>query len=519
MGFIYENQGHMTYLSYELQPEDTLDTLGLGMITNNKIIGLAPTIFTQSDEKKFLKYNVTAKISVKQFFSGMVTRKQLLGVFNGVLSAVISAEDYMLESNSLLLDLDYIFTDVSSQNTVLVCLPIVSQEDAADLQSFFKGIMYNTQFNQSENCDYIAKIINYLNGTANFSVYEFKAIIDELMTGGAPNVQPTVKQSDVAGTIPTKETTDVKPISPAPVVVKPQVSVPVAPVPPVSAPDVPIPPVSTPVAPVSPVSAPAVPIPPVTAPVVSIPSAPKPQAANTTEKAEKKGGLFGKLLHSSEKNTKPQKPQKSANTSFAVPGQGGNASFAIPGQATPSAPAPVAVPKPVAAPAAKPAIPQPAVAQKPAAPVMPAPAPAPTPAPMPAPMPQPAAQSMNFGETTVLGGGNIGETTVLSAIANPQTAMPHLIRTKNNEKIPLNKPVFRVGKERSYVDYFVGDNTAISRSHANFISRDGAYFVVDTNSTNHTYVNGEMIQSNAETPIKQGDRIRLANEEFEFRML
>jgi pSer/pThr/pTyr-binding forkhead associated (FHA) protein len=125
---------------------------------------------------------------------------------------------------------------------------------------------------------------------------------------------------------------------------------------------------------------------------------------------------------------------------------------------------------------------------------------------------------MNFGETTVLGGGAIGETTVLGGAAAETQVKPYLVRTKNNERIQLNKPVFRIGKEKSYVDYFIGDNTAISRSHANIISRDGEYFVVDTNSTNHTYVNGGMIQSNVETKLSHGSKIRLANEDFEFKL-
>ena len=129
----------------------------------------------------------------------------------------------------------------------------------------------------------------------------------------------------------------------------------------------------------------------------------------------------------------------------------------------------------------------------------------------------PQGQPMNFGETTVLGGGRMGETTVLNG-GMQQTINPHLIRTKNNEKILLNKPVFRIGKEKSYVDYFIGDNTAVSRSHANIITRENTYFIVDTNSTNHTFVNGKMIQSNIETEIHDGDKIRLGNEDFEFRL-
>ena len=93
---------------------------------------------------------------------------------------------------------------------------------------------------------------------------------------------------------------------------------------------------------------------------------------------------------------------------------------------------------------------------------------------------------------------------------------PYLLRVKNNERIPINKPSFRIGKERSFVDYFIADNTAISRSHANILNRDGEYYIVDTNSTNHTYVNGVMIQSNVETKLTHGAKITLANESFEF---
>ena len=215
------------------------------------------------------------------------------------------------------------------------------------------------------------------------------------------------------------------------------------------------------------------------------------------------------------KPAKPAKPGKqpaapAPNAGFAIPGQptpAPNAGFAIPGQPTP-APTPVAAPKPVAP------APQPVPT-----PVAPAPQPVPTPvAPAPMPMVPPMGQPANFGETTVLGGGGIGETTVLGAAPIAQEVKPILLRIKNNERIIIDKPVFRIGKERSYVDYFIGDNSAISRSHANIVTRDGEYFVVDTNSTNHTYVNGGMIQSNVETKITPGTKIRLGNEEFEFKL-
>ena len=98
------------------------------------------------------------------------------------------------------------------------------------------------------------------------------------------------------------------------------------------------------------------------------------------------------------------------------------------------------------------------------------------------------------------------------------TLTPHLVRAKTNEKILLTKAVFRIGKEQSYADYFVSDNPAISRSHAEFSLRNGQCFVTDMNSTNHTFVNGSMINSSVEIRLEHGDRVTLANEEFTFRL-
>ena len=124
MNFRYENQGSNTYLVYQVESDSMIDTMSLGMLTNNKILGLAPAIFTQMDTIKFIKYDVSAKIPVKQFFSGPVNKKRLLGVFMGIANAMLAAEDYMLDVNNIILDLDYIFTDVSTCETVLICIPI-----------------------------------------------------------------------------------------------------------------------------------------------------------------------------------------------------------------------------------------------------------------------------------------------------------------------------------------------------------------------------------------------------------
>lgn len=91
-----------------------------------------------------------------------------------------------------------------------------------------------------------------------------------------------------------------------------------------------------------------------------------------------------------------------------------------------------------------------------------------------------------------------------------------LDRLSTGETISLNKPVFRIGKERSYVDYFVTDNNTVSRSHADIITRGNRHYVVDLNSKNHTYLNGQMLEPQCEEELHEGDILKLAREEFVF---
>ena len=100
----------------------------------------------------------------------------------------------------------------------------------------------------------------------------------------------------------------------------------------------------------------------------------------------------------------------------------------------------------------------------------------------------------------------------------PAVMYPELFRVLTGETITVNKPVFRIGKERSYVDYFVTNNNAVSRSHADIITRESGFFVIDLNSKNRTYINDKVLAVQEETVINDGDMLRLGNEEFVFRV-
>ncbi|MDR0671672.1 MAG: DUF6382 domain-containing protein, partial [Oscillospiraceae bacterium] len=177
----FETQGVNTYLICRLENGEAIDTFTFGMITNTRVPGLSPVLFTQIDDARILKYNISSKVPLRHFLGGQVNKKRLLGVFSGIAAALTSAEEYMLEIETFLFDVDNIYTDVSTCEASLICLPVRREVGAVNLVSFFKDIMFNTQFDQSENCDYVAQIINYLNSVVAFSLPDFKKKVDSLI--------------------------------------------------------------------------------------------------------------------------------------------------------------------------------------------------------------------------------------------------------------------------------------------------------------------------------------------------
>lgn len=473
MKFTRENQGASTYLVYQIEQSDQIDTLSLGMIINNKITGIAPTIYNQLDDKKFLKYNISAKVPLKQYFMGTVNRQQLLKVFKCVLEGLSAAEDYMLELSTILLDLNYIFVDVSTSETVLICIPVaLGQENTLDIKMFFKTIMFNTQFEQMENGDYIAKIIGYLNSASQLSLIDFKQIIEKLLNEGTQ--QTNVQHVNIPQqTLQAKE--QLQPIAEQVQQSGAQNKNVAQKAAAVQKKSVPQPDIGF-----------AIPG------NVNIPTETKNKKEKKQKgkkekpKNDKKGfSLFGK------------KKTESA-IEFSVPGTENSVQQGVNNGMKPGQIPKVEEVQPVVPPRNAPVAPPVQTSQNTGryADVL--------------------IKGANFGETTVLGNGASGETVVLSNVASQGSLQPYLTRMKNKEQIVINKPIFRIGKERSYVDYFIGDNPAISRSHANIITRDDGYYIEDTNSTNHTYVNGQLIVSGSQVKLERNTQICLGNEEFLF---
>ena len=453
----YENDASASYLNYKMLKEEELDRVGLGMLQNNNIEGIVPITFSQFNLDRKLVFNISAQVTLEDMLERPIYRKKLLTIFSCMVKTLLSANEYLLELNEFVFNTQYIFCDVSEGTAKFMYLPVVNDEKP-NLHDFFQKIMLRVQLDEQEDKQYYYEIMQYL-AKADFNLGSFDELIDTLR-------KQEVSNKKVISDVHTNGQADY--LYEQPSITEPAVQHTVA------------------------------------QPVV------KEVEAVKQEKPAKKGSFFDIF--------KPKKKEVETKNSFFTPAEKKaeapvakeNYAFDIPG-----------IDKPATSHATSFAVPNEKPAEPVATPVAPV---AKTEVASGVPSFNTVAVNQNMhGETVDLqhaigGGAANGETTVLSqAMQEEMMINPRLIRVKNNDIIRLDKKSLRLGKEKSYVDYFIGDNTAISRSHADFIVENGHYYVVDKNSTNHTYVNDEMITSNIKVEIKDGDVIRLANEKFAFK--
>lgn len=113
---------------------------------------------------------------------------------------------------------------------------------------------------------------------------------------------------------------------------------------------------------------------------------------------------------------------------------------------------------------------------------------------------------------------SVTDTAKPNNLLNAPKAVPYLIRVNTEERIMLGKAVFKIGKATRGVDYTVSGNGAISRQHAIITQKDGVCYIRDNKSTNHTYVNGKVLEDGVDEILTHDSMIKLGDEEFLFKI-
>lgn len=461
-------------LIYDVGETEKIDTVSIGMMRNNDIESLVPISVITQDNKVELKYKIENAVSLSEYLSQKLTKVKLLNIFENICNALSNIEEYMLMGDQTVLDEEHIF--VYNEQIKLIILPLYNRKNGTGIVTFFKNLLLDMMVKNEEASYFVADITKQLT-EENFSYNKFLNLIVELKQRKYFEKSNQVNISK-KNTFNERRVNNIE-VDPRPVINSAEIDH-------------------------SNFNG---------NPVhnnqnysnlnrgdgkngsTNIPQMnnTKNTAFNTasTEKEKKKKKSFFSFGKDKEKET-----YISTNDSFA---KRSNNSFLIPGREEP-----VNIGSKPEKEKKKFSLFGKKKNKEEVTDIS----------------PKNTRQHMPFNgtypaETTILQNNySVGETTVLGA----QVLNTFLIWKRTGEKIFINKEIFRIGREKNYVDFCISDNTSVGRNHAEITRKDGGFFIKDLRSLNFTMVNGERIAPNIEMELLDSDIIQLANEELEFHV-
>ena len=535
-------KGSNDYAAYEKKCEvSELDQISIQMINSNQKtnIGLASIICeSMNEECEKILFDITSRIPLNEYISKKMSQTEFRDMLMNLINTIEGLDEYMINIEQIVLDADNVYINEVNKTIIFICLPLKSYKSEAKLYDFFRNVVKNSYVECEENeTNYFNSAHNVVQNESAFSLDNLRdaieikgpqAVADD--SGEDPLSTEIVQESVLpvfdpnAGVLEAVETEEPDiPVVPAPVLhpkqekkglfgklfgdkkKKGEAA----------------------------------------APVAQTASAAQAVEEPAEEYSGPKGlsGLRKNTEKASGKPPKPLKPKKEKKVkSKPMPQVPQMVPLTQPAPVQPpvvqipqSAPAPApvqAAPQPIPVPQPAPApqtVPKTVVVQRQA----PEPVPVPQPAPQPVPASEPVSLSKQEESKPVLVGDPIPDfinddyigTTLLkyespetTALKGNPTIRAYLIRRNNRQSIEIRKSVFAIGRDRPDQDLQLNDNTAIGHKHAYIIRKKSLFFVVDNNSMNHTYINGQMLEPNVEYKLNNGDKLLFADEEFDFRI-
>lgn len=548
--FDYKNVGDKTHLIYTLKEGDKIDDVTKNVLLHNKIDGLtAFSVVVENGSEQFI-YDVSSMVSLHHYLNNNHSEKETLGFVRDIASIAQNVDNYLANSDDIVTGLDYIFINTYTKKVSLVLLPILRENNRA-IFGLFEQIADRLDNN---NYSIGARLKGVLHSYDNFSLEQFIVFIDSILQeiGGNSSANSNAQTSKLVAEVvdannigevndPTNTNNDI------------------------------LAPTSTPTSVVN--LAPTAHAGEVTTPN----TAPESKSSSVSASVQRphnltnlsvndnqvnirhnasqisepeKVSLFALLMHyskenamkrklwkewlksqkseqksdpkqSTEKIAKPKK-QKGDNINFATPSKPANENATV-SAVSDTADRVTEWQKTSTTFGNADSMPEESIAS-----------------------PRASIQTSEgnfaanngrpvgaFGATQYLASNddNSGKTTLLvssnsdteknepgEALESKTTIFGKLISQKDGSEIIISKPSFSIGRAADCVDSII-NNTNISGVHAVIESNiaEQKYYITDTNSRNHVFINDMQITPSERAEIKDGSVISFADEKYEFR--
>lgn len=180
VSFRVRNFDKEQFLTFDIDNEAELDEEILDFLEEEEPKGIVPVIFEDGEEFDTFSYNVTDKIRLNELSNQEINAEMVLMVMRGLVFALIDMAEYRIPLSYLVLHRNYIYID-SDYKVEFICIPLEDMQEDVDVNSFLRQFIASLRFESSENGDYVAKLLTYVNNPAMFNLHNLLTLVEELM--------------------------------------------------------------------------------------------------------------------------------------------------------------------------------------------------------------------------------------------------------------------------------------------------------------------------------------------------
>ncbi len=180
VSFRVRNFDKEQYLTFNIDNNASLDEELFDFLEDEEPKGIVPIIFEEGEEFDTFSYNITDKIHLIDISNQEITAEMVLRVLHSLVLAFIDMAEYRVPLSYLVLNRNYIYVD-SDYHIEFICIPLEDMKEDADVNMFLRNLIASLRFDSTENGDYVARLLSYVNNYAIFNLRNMVTLIEELM--------------------------------------------------------------------------------------------------------------------------------------------------------------------------------------------------------------------------------------------------------------------------------------------------------------------------------------------------
>ena len=175
-------------IEYQIQQGEMMDGLVLKQCKEGTLAGILPMGAAYEDGHNYMYAYVDDRESMDQVLKDVVTQKQILVSFENIVHAMVQMEEKGINLNYVVLDTRYIYQKEQA-GVEIICMPgkLAAELDTDMITAFFRNILANAVYLNSEDGDYVAKLLSALN--REFELKSFLRQIHGLMMDAGISIE------------------------------------------------------------------------------------------------------------------------------------------------------------------------------------------------------------------------------------------------------------------------------------------------------------------------------------------